>query len=116
MAPTELADCVIRALKIPEIASLRPGLKAEFPVHAASTIESRENVTIGIADAIAFDSDGSPQVVVDWKSDVDPAPETIEHYRAQVRAYLDMTEAKRGLIVMMTTGAVIPVELIRQRG
>jgi hypothetical protein len=30
------------------------------------------------------------------KSDVDPAPETIEHYRAQVRTYLDVIEAERG--------------------
>lgn len=48
-------------------------------------------------------------VIVDWKSDVAPKPATIEHYRAQVRAYLAMTGAKRGLIVMMTTGQVIEV-------
>jgi exodeoxyribonuclease-5 len=28
---------------------------------------------------------------VDWKSDVTPATGTLDHYRAQVRAYLDMT-------------------------
>ena len=67
----------------------------------------------GIADAIALDAEGRPRVVVDWKSDVDPAPETVEHYRAQVRTYLDMTGAKRGLIVMMTSGRVVE---IRGRG
>jgi len=46
---------------------------------------------------------------VDWKSDVSPAPGTLDHYRVQVRAYLDMTRAERGLIVLMTSGAVIPV-------
>jgi exodeoxyribonuclease-5 len=48
-------------------------------------------------------------VVVDWKTDVVPAPETLEHYRAQVRAYLDMTETLRGLIVFVTSGVVISV-------
>jgi len=43
------------------------------------------------------------------KSDVDPSPETIEHYRAQVRTYLDVIEAERGLVVLSTSGPVIPV-------
>jgi exodeoxyribonuclease-5 len=47
--------------------------------------------------------------VVDWKSDVVPSAETIEHYRAQVRAYLNMTEIDHGLIVLITSGTVIPV-------
>ena len=64
----------------------------------------------GIADAIAFGDDGTPQVVVDWKTDVAPAPETLEHYREQVRAYLDVTEVERGLIVLATLGVIIPVE------
>ena len=59
--------------------------------------------------AIAFGSDGAPQVVIDWKSDVDPSPETLEHYRAQVRAYLDMTGADRGLIVAVTSDSIMQV-------
>jgi exodeoxyribonuclease-5 len=43
----------------------------------------------------------------DWKSDVNPDGKTLDHYRAQVRAYLDMTSAERGLIVLMTKGTVI---------
>ena len=43
------------------------------------------------------------------KSDVAPDPQILDHYRAQVRAYIDMTGAERGLIVLMTSGAVIPV-------
>ena len=38
-----------------------------------------------------------------------PEPQTLDHYRAQVRAYLDMTGTERGLIVLMTTGTVISV-------
>jgi len=40
---------------------------------------------------------------------VTPATGTLDHYRAQVRAYLDMTGAERGLIVLMTSGTVISV-------
>jgi exodeoxyribonuclease-5 len=36
--------------------------------------------------------EGAAQVVVDWKTDVAPTPETLEHYRAQIRAYLDMSK------------------------
>ena len=40
-----------------------------------------------------------------------PTAETLNHYRAQVRAYLDMTGTDRGLIVLVTTGQVITVTL-----
>jgi hypothetical protein len=40
----------------------------------------------------------------------------LEHYRAQVRAYLDITDAERGLIVLATTGRVISVERARASG
>ena len=70
-------------------------------VLASTLTEEHEEVTIGIADAIAFDPDGAPQVVIHWKSDVDLAPETLEHYRAQLRTCLDATGAERGLIVAL---------------
>ena len=109
LAPAELAGCVVRALSLPDIVALRPSLMPEFPVYASALTDTHEEATAGIADAIAFDSDGVPQVVIDWKSDVDPTPETIEHYCSQVRAYLDMTDTERGLVVAVTSGAVIPV-------
>jgi exodeoxyribonuclease-5 len=114
LAPTELAACVARALALPEIVALRPRLLPEVPVYASvSTVEEEEEeeeeATAGFADAIAVGDDGAPQVVVDWKTDVAPTPETLEHYRAQVRAYLDMTETLRGLIVFATSGVVISV-------
>jgi hypothetical protein len=40
---------------------------------------------------------------------VSPDAGTLDHYRSQVRAYLDMTGIERRLIVLMTTGAVIGV-------
>jgi len=109
LVPAELASSVLRALAIPEIAALRPGLKPEFPVYSSVMKEEREEAMAGVADAIAFDPSGIPQVVVDWKSDVVPSAVTIEHYRAQVRAYLNMTEIDHGLIVLITSGTVIPV-------
>ena len=111
--PAELAGCVVRTLSLPEIAAIRSSLVAELPVYASTAAETGEEAVAGIADAIALDAQGRPRVVVDWKSDVDPSPDTIDHYRAQVRTYLDMTGAKRGLIVMMTGGRVIE---IRGRG
>ena len=109
LTPSELAGCVTRTLALPEIVELRPTLAPEFPVYASTEMEGVEQATAGITDATSFSPDGKPKVVIDWKSDVQPTPETIDHYRAQVRAYLDMTGAERGLIVLMTTGAVIGV-------
>ena len=56
--------------------------------------------------AVAFGAEGTPQVVIDWKSDVDPSPETLRHYCDQVGAYLDVTGGERGLIVALTSGTV----------
>ena len=109
LAPEELAGCILRAFSIPEVVALRPSLKPEFPVYGSALIGTREEATAGIVDAIAFGPDGAPEVVIDWKSDVDPSPETLERYRAQVRAYLDVTGAARGLVIALTTGKVIPV-------
>ncbi|MCY4428879.1 MAG: UvrD-helicase domain-containing protein [Rhodospirillales bacterium] len=109
LAPAELAGSVVRALSLPEVGALRPRLLPEFTVHAATDTDTHEEVAAGIVDAIAFGADGAPEVVVDWKSDIDAAPETIEHYRAQVRAYLEMTGAELGLIVAVTTGTVVRV-------
>ncbi|WMT88952.1 UvrD-helicase domain-containing protein [Pelagibacterium sp. 26DY04] len=109
LSADELAECVVRTLALPDIAALRPGLLAEFPVYSAQAADGVETAKAGIADALILTTEGRPAVVVDWKSDVTPAPGTLDHYRAQVRAYLDMTGAERGLIVLMTSGSVIPV-------
>ena len=106
LAPAELAGCVVRALSLPQVAALRPSLTSEFPVYGSTETDTHEEATAGIVDAIAFEADGAPQVVIDWKSDVDPSPESLEHYRAQVRAYLDMTGAERGMVVCVTSGIV----------
>ena len=108
-APRELAGCVARALALPEIAACRARLVPEVPVYGATSTGAEEQVTIGIADAIAFGTEGTPQVVIDWKSDVGPSPDTLRHYCDQVRAYLDVTGAERGLVVALTSGTATPV-------
>ncbi len=110
LSSAELASCVARTLALPDIAALLPKLQAEFPVYAVHQADGAETATAGIADALTLTDAGRPAVVVDWKGDVTPAPGTLDHYRAQVRAYLDMTGAERGLIVLMTSGNVIPVQ------
>jgi hypothetical protein len=60
----------------------------------------------GIADALAFDEGNNVDVVVDWKSDVDPATAVIDLYREQVRDYLAATGGKEGLLVFVTSGRV----------
>jgi exodeoxyribonuclease-5 len=105
----EVAGCVVRTLALPEVSALRGRLQAEYPVYCAVSAGQETQATAGIADAIAFDASGLPEVVIDWKSDVDPKPETLEHYRRQVGTYLAMTGAARGLIVLVTSGRVIPV-------
>ena len=109
LAPAELAGCVLRALSLPEVVPLKPRLLSEFPVYGSTEGDTDEEVTAGIVDAIAFSPDGTPEAVIDWKSDVDPSPETLEHYRAQVRTYLEVSGADRGLIVLVTNGIVISV-------
>lgn len=109
LSADELAHCVTRTLALPEIAALRPALLAEFPVYTLRRGDTELVGTAGIADALTVDPDGRPLVVVDWKSDVKPDPQTLDHYRVQVRAYLDMTGAEQGLIVLMTSATVIHV-------
>jgi exodeoxyribonuclease-5 len=109
LSADELALCVTRTLAQPTIAALRPALLAEFPVYALRHEDAELIATAGIADALTIDPDGRPLMVVDWKSDVNPDAKTLDHYRAQVRAYLDMTGAEQGLIVLMTSATVIHV-------
>ncbi|XQU73355.1 UvrD-helicase domain-containing protein [Cupriavidus sp. H18C2] len=111
VSAAEIAGCVGRTLVLPEIAEIRPVLVPEYALLSATVTETGESATVGIADAVGFSPDGKPQVVVDWKSDVNPTPETIDHYRAQVGQYLTMTGASRGLIVMATSGRVVEVRI-----
>lgn len=109
LCPDELAGCVVRTFAIPAITELRSTLVPELAVYVALDVNGIEHATFGIADATSFDKTGKPRVVIDWKSDVQPTSETLNHYRAQVQDYLKITGAELGLIVLVTTGQVIAV-------
>ena len=65
----------------------------------------------GVVDAIAYNLEGAPKLVFDWKSDVAPTPDTRHHHAAQIREYLESTGAGRGVIVYMSVGEVSEVYL-----
>ena len=47
LSAQELAACVARTLALPDIAALRPGLLAEFPVYSAQAADGVETATAG---------------------------------------------------------------------
>lgn len=102
----ELASTVRRTLALPEIAALRPRLESEFWIYAGTERDNVVTLTAGIADAVAFDASGCLELVIDWKSDINPGVAVVEQYRAQVRDYLAATGAATGLIVFMTSGNI----------
>ncbi|MES2018711.1 MAG: UvrD-helicase domain-containing protein [Pseudomonadota bacterium] len=110
LSAVEISACVANTLGLPAIAALRHGLVAEYCVYGAQEEQGNgEVVTAGIADAISFTHGGQPEVIIDWKSDVNPTAATIAHYRVQVGNYLALTGAKRGMIVLATSGRIIEI-------
>jgi ATP-dependent exoDNAse (exonuclease V) beta subunit len=109
LSAEELADCVARTLALPDIVPLRSEFLPEFNLYAVRREDSQETATAAIADALTLTRDGRPHIIIDWKSDVAPEPQTIEHYLSQVRAYLDITGAERGMIVFVTSSTIIHV-------
>ncbi|HET9027229.1 MAG TPA: UvrD-helicase domain-containing protein [Trueperaceae bacterium] len=106
--PNEVAAMAERAWHAPEVSALASRLVAEMAVSGVETdpVTGNEVVWGGVADAIAVDDSGKPEVVIDWKSDRAPRPETLTHYEDQVRAYLRLTGASTGLIVLAALGEV----------
>ena len=102
----EMAATIMRALQLPEVAVLRPRLVPEFRVYASTIEGCAATLTAGIADAVAIDEEGRIDVVVDWKSDVNPGIKQIAMYRQQVRDYLQSTAAPIGLVVLLSSGRI----------
>ena len=102
----EMAATVVRTLQLPEVAALRPRLVPEFRVYASTIEDCAATLTAGIADAVAIDEEGRIDVVVDWKSDVNPGVKQIAIYREQVRDYLQSTAAPIGLVVLLSSGRI----------
>jgi exodeoxyribonuclease-5 len=105
-SPGEIAASVARALALPEVMEVRPRLLPELSVAATNLQGDQEVATSGIADAVAHDDTGRIDTVVDWKSDVAPTNAQRALYREQVRDYMVVVGASRGLIVYATEGAV----------
>ena len=76
---------------------------------ASETVDGVETATGGVADAVGYNAQGKPHVIVDWKSDVEPEAKVLEHYSEQVGSYLAATGATSGLIVFATSGRMIRV-------
>ena len=107
IAPIEIAGTVVRTLNLPEIAELRSRLVPEHSVFGHQTTAESEVLVSGVADAVVPDGQGGIEAVVDWKSDVNPRPETIDHYRQQIGYYRRNAGARRALLVLITQGRVI---------
>ena len=105
----ELAGATLRALSIPEIAARRSRLLPEMTVFSVQAAADRTVYTGGVADAVACDANGAIDLVIDWKTDINPSARQIDLYREQIRDYLDATRAPEGLLVFVTTGQVIAV-------
>jgi exodeoxyribonuclease-5 len=110
--PQEAAQSVRRGLALPEIQAVRDTLIPECWISNSITASGAEQVTVGIADAVTYGSDGQVSLVVDWKSDVRPTPMVKAGYRAQVASYLLATGAKTGLVVFLSTGHIESVSEI----
>ena len=67
---------------------------------------AEDGLIAGRADALAV-RDGSIEVALDWKSDVDPSPSVRAGYVRQLRSYLAATGALRGAVVFMSLGEVV---------
>jgi exodeoxyribonuclease-5 len=107
ISPAEIAETVIRTLRLPEIERLALRLVPEHTVFGHRMAPDGEMLISGIADAIAPDDQGGIDAVIDWKSDVSPSPEAIDHYRKQINEYRRTVGAKRALLVFVTQSKVI---------
>ncbi len=110
--PDEVASMALRAWQLPEVVELYGRLVAEVAVSGTERDHLTGDVVIwsGVADAVAVDADGRPEVVIDWKSDHAPTPETLAHYQEQVRAYLRLTGAREGIVVLAARNEILRVQ------
>ena len=81
----------------------------EMTVFSARADQDSTVYVGGVADAIAYQPIGLIDLVVDWKTDVNPSVQQIDLYREQMRDYLVATGAPEGLLVFVTTGQLVRV-------
>jgi ATP-dependent exoDNAse (exonuclease V) beta subunit len=103
--PIEMAQTVLRTLALPELAPFLAQLVPEVPLWTANP----PRFLAGRADAAAIEGEHIA-LVIDWKSDVNPAAAAHNAHVAQLRDYLRVTGAERGAIVYMSAAQVSWVE------
>jgi ATP-dependent exoDNAse (exonuclease V) beta subunit len=101
----EIATVAWRTLGLPDIAALRARLVPEWPIYTLLTGHPGPGALAGRIDAIAY-SGNRAEVVVDWKSDIDPSEADVRAHAGQLEDYLRATGAQRGVLVYMTAGVV----------
>ena len=102
---SEMAGCALRALALPEIASLRSSLVPEVAIWASGD----GYLLSGRADALAI-KNGRVEVAIDWKSDINPTSNVRSAYAGQLTDYLLATGAKRGMLAFLSLGEIAWVE------
>ncbi|QDM40641.1 UvrD-helicase domain-containing protein [Altererythrobacter sp. TH136] len=108
-SPQELAETVMRTVALPEIAPLLSRLVPELPVYGYRCADEGAVAVSGIVDALLIGADGTPELVIDWKSDVSPSTADADLYGEQVKHYLEITGIPKGLVVFVTSGMVLQV-------
>jgi ATP-dependent exoDNAse (exonuclease V) beta subunit len=101
----EIAATAWRTLQLPDIAARRARLVPEWPIYALLADGASLSALAGRIDAIAFEGD-QIEVVVDWKSDIDPDETDMRRHAHQLEDYLRATGGLRGALVYMTLGVV----------
>ena len=101
----EIAATAWRTLQLPEVAALRTRLVPEWPIYGLFADGGDPRALAGRIDAIAYEGDRA-EVVIDWKSDVDPDETEMRLHAEQLEDYLRATGAARGALVYMTPGFI----------
>jgi len=106
----EIAATAWRTLQLPDIAALRGQLVPEWPIYALLNDQPTPQALAGRVDAITYDG-YRVDIVVDWKSDIDPSDKDMRVHAGQIEDYLRVTGARRGMLVYMTPGVIYWVTL-----
>ena len=104
--PVEISLRVARALQLPQVRPIIDSLVPECPVYNFVSENGASSVVVGIADAISFFPDGTPQLIIDWKSGQVEA-----HHEEQIAAYMRATGVNHGLLVYVDSAQVKEVHL-----
>ncbi|MYF63176.1 MAG: AAA family ATPase [Rhodothermaceae bacterium] len=104
--PVEISLRVARALQLPQIRPIIDSLVPECPVYNFVSENGASSVVVGVADAISFSPDGTPQLIIDWKSGQVEA-----HHEEQIAAYMRATSINHGLLVYVDNAQVKEVHL-----